>query len=81
MADEEKIKILKERRTKLFKECDELSEKIRRLENFLYSKRKNEISESQVNLLEVQFHIMQTYHRILRARIIDLNDEICELKK
>lgn len=61
---------------KLYKEDNELFDKMIKLEDFINSKRINEISKSQANLLEIQFQAMRTYHQTLRGRINDLQNEI-----
>ena len=81
MNNEEKINKLKQIRNKLFEEDNELFEKIIKLEDFINSNRITKISREQVNLLEVQFQAMRTYHQVLRARIIDLQNQIVEGSK
>lgn len=81
MNNEEKINKLKQIRNKLFEEDNELFEKIIKLEEFINSNRITKISREQVNLLEVQFQAMRTYHQVLRARIIDLQNQIVEGSK
>ena len=81
MNNNEKINKLKQIRNKLFEEDNELFEKIIKLEDFINSNRITKISREQVNLLEVQFQAMRTYHQVLRARIIDLQNQIVEGSK
>lgn len=81
MNNEEKINKLEQIRNKLFEEDDELCKKIIKLEAFINSNRITKISREQVNLLEVQFQAMRTYHQVLRARIIDLHKQIVEGSK
>ncbi len=76
MSNEKMISKNQEIQNKLYDEDNELSEKIMKLEDFLNSKRIQEISKTQSNLLEVQFQAMRTYHQVLRARINDLQNEI-----
>ena len=81
MNNEEKINKLKQIRNKLFEEDNELLEKMIKLEDFINSNKITKISREQVNLLEVQFQAMRTYHQVLRARIIDLQNQIVEGSK
>lgn len=81
MSNEEKINELERIQAKLYNEDNELFEKIMKLEDFLNSIRTTKISKSQHNLLEVQFQAMQTYHRVLRARINDLQNEIFKIEE
>ncbi len=74
------IKKLQELQERLYREDNELFEKIMKLEDFINSKRINEISDEQANLLEVQFQAMRTYHQVLRARINNFNNEIFKIK-
>lgn len=78
MSNEEKIKELELIQSKLYKEDNELFEKIMKIEDFINSIGIKKISKQQANLLEVQFQAMRTYHQTLRARINDLQDEIFE---
>lgn len=54
------------------KERDELAERISRLSGFLHSERAAQISAHQVELLEVQLHVMIAYERILNMRLDDM---------
>lgn len=81
MSNEKMISKNKEVQNKLYDEDNELFEKIMKLEDFLNSKRIQEISKTQRNLLEVQFQAMRTYHQVLRARINDLQDEIFKFRE
>lgn len=81
MSNDKKLEELEGIQTNLYKEDNELFEKIMKLEDFLNSKRIHEISKTQSNLLEVQFQAMRTYHQTLRARINDLQNEIFERSK
>ena len=81
MSNEEKINELEKLESRLWKEDNELFEKIMKLENFINSIRITKISKQQANLLEVQFQAMRTYHQVLRARINDLQNEIFEKGK
>lgn len=78
MSNEEKIKELELIQSKLYKEDNELFEKIMKIEDFINSIGIKKISKQQANLLEVQFQAMRTYHQTLRARINDLQNEIFE---
>lgn len=78
MSNEEKIKELELIQSKLYKEDNELFEKIMKIEDFINSIGITKISKQQANLLEVQFQAMRTYHQTLRARIYDLQNEIFE---
>ena len=78
MSNEEKIKELELIQSKLYKEDNELFEKIMKIEDFINSIGITKISKQQANLLEVQFQAMRTYHQTLRARINDLQNEIFE---
>lgn len=78
MSNEEKINELEIIQAKLYDEDNELFEKIMKLEDFINSIKITKISKTQVNLLEVQFQAMRTYHQTLRARINDLQNEILE---
>lgn len=57
---------------KLADEWYDLIVKTERLIDFKYSKKFDELSENQQNLLDIQLHIMQSYISILSARIDDL---------
>lgn len=57
---------------KLVDEWYDLIVKTERLIDFKYSKKFDELSENQQNLLDIQLHIMQSYISILSARIDDL---------
>nr|DAD77776.1 MAG TPA: hypothetical protein [Myoviridae sp. ctCL221] len=81
MSNEKMISKNQEIQNKLYDEDNELFEKIMKLEDFLNSKRIQEISKTQSNLLEVQFQAMRTYHQVLRARINDLQNEIFKLSE
>lgn len=57
--------------TRVRKEREELSERISRLSGFLESERACEISARQVELLEMQLHVMIAYERILTMRLLE----------
>lgn len=81
MSNDKKLEELEGIQTNLYKEDNELFEKIMKLEDFLNSIKITKVSKTQRNLLEVQFQAMRTYHQILRARINDLQNEIFERSK
>ena len=81
MSNDKKLEELEGIQTNLYKEDNELFEKIMKLEDFINSIRITKISKQQANLLEVQFQAMRTYHQVLRARINDLQNEIMERSK
>lgn len=81
MSNEDKIEELERKQANLYKEDNELFEKIMELEDFLNSIKITKVSKTQHNLLEVQFQAMRTYHQTLRARINDLQNEIFERSK
>lgn len=73
---EEKIAKIQNLQNRLYREDNELFEKIMKLEDFLNTNVNfTNISNSQRNLLEVQFQAMRTYHQTLRARINDFQQE------
>ena len=79
---EEKIAKIQDLQNRLYREDDELFEKIMKLEDFLNTNNKfTNISNSQRNLLEVQFQAMRTYHQTLRARINDFQQEIFKINE
>lgn len=81
MSNDKKLEELEGIQTNLYKEDNELFEKIMKLEDFLNSIKITKVSKTQRNLLEVQFQAMRTYHQTLRARINDLQNEIFERSK
>lgn len=81
MSNDKKLEELEGIQTNLYKEDNELFEKIMKLEDFINSIRVRKVSKTQHNLLEVQFQAMRTYHQTLRARINDLQNEIFERSK
>ena len=79
---EEKYKRILNLRDKLQDEDNELFEKMLKIEDVIntsciYTK----LSNSQLNLLDVQLQAMRTYHLTLRARINDYHRELYELEK
>lgn len=82
MNKDEKIKEIQELQHKLYDEDNELFERIMKLEDIINSSnRYKNISQSQFNLLDVQFQAMRTYHQVLRARINDFQREIYNLEQ
>lgn len=82
MSKDEKIKEIQELQHKLYDEDNELFERIMKLEDIINSSnRYKNISQSQFNLLDVQFQAMRTYHQVLRARINDFQREIYNLEQ
>lgn len=75
------IEEMKEVQNKLQKEANELVNKIMKLEDVLFSRREVEkITNTQMNLLDIQFMSMKSYYRVLRARIEDFEYEIRKLE-
>lgn len=75
------IEELRELQNKLEKEGNHLVNKIMNLEDKLFSRREVEkITNTQINLLDIQLNAMKTYYRVLRARIEDLEYEIRKLE-
>lgn len=63
------------------KESSELSNKIMKLENTLFSYRGTEkFTGNQLDLLNVQYMSMKTYFQVLCARIRDLENDIIKLE-
>ena len=76
-----RIEELQELQNKLQKEANQLVNKIMNLEDTLFSPRGVEkITNSQINLLDIQLNSMKTYYRVLRARIEDFEYEIRKLE-
>lgn len=61
--------------TKLRQERMELTTKIRKLENFRYTKDWHNISVSHKQLLDIQLQAMRTYLECLIGRCIDIQNE------
>lgn len=75
------IEELRELQNKLEKEANQLVNKIMNLEDKLFSRREVEkITNTQINLLDIQLNAMKTYYRVLRARVEDLEYEIRKLE-
>lgn len=75
------IEELRELQNKLQKEANQLVNKIMNLEDLVFSRREIEkITNSQLNLLDIQLNSMKTYYRVLRARIEDFEHEIKKLE-
>lgn len=76
-----RIEELRELQDKLQRESNHLVNKIMDLENMLFSREQVEkITNSQMNLLDIQLNSMKTYYRVLRARIEDFEYEIRKLE-
>ena len=76
-----RIEEIRELQNKLQREANHLVNKILTLEDVLFSNRKiEEITNSQLNLLDIQLNSMKTYYRVLRARIEDFEREIRKLE-
>ena len=59
---------------RLCEESQELSEKIFNLETFMKSEESEELSPTQMELLNDQYDAMRDYLTILLRRIVDLNE-------
>lgn len=59
---------------RLCEESQELSEKIFNLESFMKSEESEELSPTQMELLNDQYDAMRDYLTILLRRIVDLNE-------
>ena len=82
MSKDKKIEEIQTLQSKLYDEDNELFERIMNLEDIINSiNRYKNISKSQLNLLNVQFQAMKTYHQVLRARINDFQEEIFNLEQ
>lgn len=76
------IEEIKELIDKLSKELSELSNKIMKLENTLFSYKGTEkFTTNQLDLLNIQYMSMKTYFQVLHARIRDLENDIIKLKE
>ena len=75
------IEEIRELQNKLQKEANQLVNKILKLQDILFSGREIEkITNTQINLLDIQLNSMKTYYRVLQARIEDFEYEIRELE-
>ena len=75
------IEELRELQNKLQKEANQLVNKILKLQDILFSRREVEkITNTQINLLDIQLNSMKTYYSVLRARIEDFEYEIKKLE-
>lgn len=75
------IEELRELLNKLQIESNQLVNKILNLEDKLFSHNQVEkITNTQINLLDIQLNAMKTYYRVLRARIEDFEYEIRKLE-
>ena len=75
------IEELRDLQNKLEKEANQLVNKIMNLEDMLFSRREVEkLTNTQINLLDIQLNSMKTYYRVLRARIEDFEYEIRKLE-
>ena len=75
------IEELRELQNKLQREANQLVNKILKLEDILFSRRNVEkITNTQINLLDIQLNSMKTYYSVLRARIEDFENEIRKLE-
>lgn len=75
------IEELRELLNKLQREANHLVNKIMNLEDILFSRREVEkITNTQINLLDIQLNSMKTYYQVLRARIEDFEYEISKLE-
>ena len=73
----EEIEELVELQNKLQREANQLVNKILKLQDILFSRREVEkITNTQINLLDIQLNSMKTYYSVLRARIEDFEYEI-----
>lgn len=77
----EEIEEIRKIQHKLYEESSELADKMAKLDEVLNSPRNyDEITGHQLNLLNIQLQSMKTYFRVLRVRIVDLQDEITRLE-
>ena len=60
---------------RLCEESQELSEKIFNLESFMKSEESEELSPTQMELLNDQYDIMRDYLTVLLRRIYNMNEE------
>ena len=60
---------------RLCEEAQELSEKIFNLESFMKSEESEELSPTQMELLNDQYDIMRDYLTVLLRRIYNMNEE------
>lgn len=75
------IEEIRELQNKLQKETNQLVNKILKLQDVLFSGREIEkITNSQLNLLDIQLNSMKTYYRVLQARIEDFEHEIRKME-
>lgn len=75
------IEEIRELQNKLQKEANQLVNKIMSLQDMLFSRNQVEkITNTQINLLDIQLNSMKTYYRVLRARIEDFEYEIRKLE-
>ena len=75
------IEEIKELQNKLQREANQLVNKILKLQDILFSHREVEkITNTQINLLDIQLNSMKTYYSVLRARIEDFEYEIKKLE-
>lgn len=75
------IEELRELQNKLQREANQLVNKILKLQDILFSRRNVEkITNTQINLLDIQLNSMKTYYSVLRARIEDFENEIKKLE-
>lgn len=75
------IEEIRELQNKLQKEANQLVNKILKLQDLLFSGREIEkITNTQINLLDIQLNSMKTYYRVLQARIEDFEYEIRKLE-
>lgn len=75
------IEEIKELQNKLQREANQLVNKILKLQDILFSRKNVEkITNTQINLLDIQLNSMKTYYSVLRARIEDFEYEIKKLE-
>lgn len=75
-----RIEEIRELQNKLQRESNQLVNKIMGLENMFSCEQVEKITNSQLNLLDIQLNSMKTYYRVLRARIEDFEHEIKKLE-
>lgn len=63
------ILIMSDFKTRLFKEKEELEEKLNKLDSFLLSEKSNGIDDVQLSLLTIQSTAMSSYLQCLKERI------------
>ena len=61
-------------KSRLQNELEDLAEKIYKLKNFLKNVNKDTFDKNQLSLLEIQVSTMESYARILDARLTLLKD-------